>query len=129
MVADDWIEHRRGDGERVGWMVPRGEGFVVVDLLGRERSGPVDWLTAEETLEELGIGYLADPYMLTLENGGDLRVRIAEVSPAGVRVKRDDFGDIGAPQLYYSLELPAPATLRPLRADEVGRLSADSFGG
>ena len=30
----DWIEHRRGDGELLGWMRRSGEGFVVVDLLG-----------------------------------------------------------------------------------------------
>src|SRR5437868_4601981 len=69
MVANDWIEHRRGDGERVGRIIPRGDDFVVVDLLGRERGGPVDWLGAEEALDALGIGYLADIYVLTLENG------------------------------------------------------------
>ncbi|WP_342662990.1 hypothetical protein [Glaciibacter superstes] len=94
MVGNDWIEHRRGDGELVGWMIPRGEDFVVVDLLGRERSNAVDWLTAEETLEDLGIGYLADLYMLALEDGRDLRVRIAEVSPDIIRVKKDDFGAV-----------------------------------
>lgn len=128
MVGSDWIEHRRGDRELVGWMVPSGEDFVVVDLLGRERGGPVDWLTAEEALEELGIGYLADIYMLTLEDGRDLRVRIAEVSPAGITVKKDDFGAVGVPQLYFSLGFPAPATLRPLKPEEVGRLSPEDLG-
>jgi hypothetical protein len=128
MVNDDWIEHRRADGERVGWIVPRGDGFVVIDLLGRERTGLVDWLTAEETLESLGIGYLADLYVLTLENGLDLRVRIAEVSPTGITVKKDDFGAVGAPQLYYSLDLPAPSTLRPLAPEDAAVLSPDDFG-
>lgn len=128
MVGSDWIEHRRGDRELVGWMVPSGEDFVVVDLLGRERGGPVDWLTAEEALEELGIGYLADIYMLTLEDGRDLRVRIAEVSPAGITVKKDDFGAVGVPQLYFSLGFPAPATLRLLKPEEVGRLSPEDLG-
>ena len=125
MVGNDWIEHRRGDGELVGWMIPRGEDFVVVDLLGRERGAPVDWLTAEETLDELGIGYLADLYMLALEDGRDLRVRIAEVSPDIIRVKKDDFGAVGVPQLYYSLGFPAPATLRPLRPGEGAEISPD----
>jgi hypothetical protein len=127
MVGEDWIEHRRGDGERVGWMIPRGEGFVVVDLLGRERGEPVDWLTAEETLDELGIGYLADLYQLTLDDGRTLRVRIAEVSPGRVTVKKDDFGAVGVPQLYFSLDLPAPETLRPMGAAEAAVLSPDSF--
>jgi uncharacterized protein YcaQ len=128
MVGSDWIEHRRsGDGERLGWMVPRGDGFVVVDLLGRERSEPVDWLTAEETLDALGIGYLADLYQLTLDDGRDLRVRIAEVSAERVTVKKDDFGAVGVPQLYFSLDLPAPETLRPMGAAEAAVLSPDSF--
>jgi hypothetical protein len=66
---DSWIEHRRGDGELVGWMRPEGEGFVAVDLLGRDRSAAVEWLEAEELLDELGIGYLADAYLLRRGGG------------------------------------------------------------
>lgn len=128
MVGSDWIEHRRGDGERVGWIVPRGEDFIVVDLLGRERGGRVDWLTAEETLEALGIGYLADLYVLTLEDGSDLRVRIAEVSGSGITVKKDDFGAVGIPQVYFSLDFPAPSALRRLDPRDAALLSPDSFG-
>lgn len=143
-MRDDWIEHRRGlDGELLGWMRPDGEGFVVVDLLGRDRTAALDWLDAEAALDELGIGYLADIYELRLDDAGGadagatagaggaganpgtgagwddgpvdgwLRVRIAEVSPAGIRVKKDDGGAVGAPQIYYDLPFPAPATLRP----------------
>lgn len=126
MVGNEWIEHRRGDSELVGWIVPRGEDFVAVDLLGREQTGPVDWLTAEESLDVLGIGYLADLYILTLDDGRDLRVRIAEVGPRGIMVKKDDFGAVDAPQLYYSLDLPVPKSLRPLDAGDVELLSPDS---
>ncbi|MCW4458521.1 hypothetical protein [Microbacterium sp. MPKO10] len=94
-------------------MLQQGDDFVAVDLLGRHVTGPVDWLTAEESLDELGIGYLADPYRLTLENGDSIRVRLAEVSPTRITAKLDDFGAVGAPQLYYELEFPAPDTLRP----------------
>ncbi|MGO1770665.1 MAG: hypothetical protein ACTHZX_11990 [Microbacterium sp.] len=113
----DAIEHRRGmDGERLGWIQPRDEGFVVIDLLGRERTGVVDWFEAEETLDELGIGYLADPYEMRTEAGTWLRVRIAEVSDDRVRVKKDDWGDMTAPQVYFMLPFPAPEdALRPLR--------------
>jgi len=109
-------------------MVPRDERFVVVDLLGRERSGPVDWMTAEATLDELGIGYLADIYVLTLEDGRDLRVRIAEVSPTGIRVKKDDFGAVGVPQVYFSLDMPAPASLRALEPERAAVLSPYDLG-
>ena len=109
----DWIEHRRaGDRERLGWMQPEGDGFVVIDLLGRRRSEALDWLAAEETLEALGIGYLADMYELQLESGEWIRVRLAEVSPTEILAKLDDWGAVGAPQVYYPLAFPMPATLR-----------------
>ena len=109
----EWIEHRRGDRERLGWMRPEGEGFVVIDLLGRELTRSVDWFEAETTLDDLGIGYLADPFELLLENGDWLRVRIMEVSTEGIRVKRDDWGAIDIPLLAWDVAFPMPATLRP----------------
>ncbi|WP_105565799.1 hypothetical protein [Microbacterium halophytorum] len=106
----DPIEHRRNlDGETLGWMRPEGEGFVVVDLLGHERTGVVDWFEAERTLDELGLSYLAEPYELLHDDGTWLRVRIAEVHAGRVRVKEDDGGAVGAPQVYYELPVPVPA--------------------
>ena len=113
----DWIEHRRGDRELLGWMRPEGEGFVVIDLLGREISGALDWLDAEELLEELGIGYLADRYELQQPDGRWLLVRIVEVSPAGIRVKKDDWGDMTATAVHYEVEFPMPARLRVHEGD------------
>jgi hypothetical protein len=113
MPSSEWIEHRRGrDGERIGWIVPDGDGFVVVDLLGRRRSAAVDWLIAEETLDALGIGYLADAYELRQADGRWLRVRITEVSPSAIRVKKDDWGAIDSPQVEYTLPFPMPEELR-----------------
>ncbi|WP_291036668.1 hypothetical protein [Herbiconiux sp.] len=70
MDRSDWIEHRRGDRELVGWMRPEGP-------------------------------------------GGDLRVRITEVSTERIRVKKDDFGAIDVPMLEYVLPWPMPPELRP----------------
>ena len=114
-VPPDFIEHRRGDRELLGWIRPEGDGFVVVDLLGRELTGAIDWLTAEETLEALGIGYLADPFELRLDDGRWLRVRLTEVSPELIRVKRDDWGAIDVPLLEYTVPFPIPEQLRPWR--------------
>lgn len=111
-VPSDWIEHRRGDGERLGWMRPIGEQFAVIDLLGRPRTPAVDWLEAEETLDTLGIGYLADPYEAYLD-GQWRRVRILEVSPRSIRIKREDWGDMTAPLIEHVLPFPMPETLRP----------------
>ena len=111
-IPADWIEHRRADRELLGWMHQDGEGFVVVDLLGRARTDAVDWLAAEETLDSLGIGYLADPYELLLDDGRWLRVRITEVSTDRIRVKRDDWGAIDIPLLEYTVPFPMPPQLR-----------------
>jgi hypothetical protein len=95
-------------------MRPEGDGFVVIDLLGREVSGPIDWFHAEELLDELGIRYLAEPFLLDLDDGVSLRVRITEVSTQRIRVKKDDFGDITVPLREYELAWPLPDELRPL---------------
>jgi hypothetical protein len=113
-VPADWIPHRRGDGELLGWMRPDGERFVVIDLLGRVRTDPVDWLDAEETLEGIGIAYLADPYELALDDDRRLRVRITEVSTERIRLKKDDWGAIDAPLVEYEVAFPMPDELRPL---------------
>jgi hypothetical protein len=65
----EWIEHRRQDGEPIGWVRPEGEEFVPVDRLGRDLSPTTDWLDAERALDEAGIGYLAGPFELQLEDG------------------------------------------------------------
>ena len=115
MPTEDWIEHRRADGERVGWMVPEGDGFLIVDLLGRPVTDtPLDWLEAEETLDALGIGYLADIYELTTDAVAR-RVRIGEVSATRIVVLADDFGSasaVGARPETFELPFPAPGTLR-----------------
>ena len=116
MDRSDWIEHRRGDGELVGWMRPDGERFVPVDLLGRAAAPAVDWLEAEEALDALGIGYLAEPYTLKRADGVPIRVRVVEVSTDGIRVKLDDFGAVDGPRQYYELPWPMPAELRPWSA-------------
>lgn len=115
--AAGWIEHRRGDGELVGWMRPQGEGFVVVDLLGRDISGELDWLASEELLDDTGIGYLADAYELRLDDGSWMRVRITEVSGDTLRVKRDDFGDITVPLREWEVPFPPGEALRPFTGD------------
>ena len=111
IVPEDWITHLGGaNREPIGWIVPRGEGFVAIDLLGRERSGTVDWLEAEEALDELGIRYLAAPYELVTGSGAS-KVYIAEATPDFVRVKEDDFNDINSDQTFHTLPFPVPEEL------------------
>lgn len=119
MIPEDWIEHRRGDGERLGWIVPVGEGFGVVDALGRPRvEGPVDWFDAELALDELGLGYLAERYVLRGDDGSRRPVRIGELDDARIVVVADEFGAasaVGARPERIVLPFPAPDAL--IRAD------------
>lgn len=124
MLPADWIPHRRADTEVVGWIVPAGDGFRVYDLLGRERTPmdaageqmPIDWLAAEELLERLGIGYLADRWSLAFDDGADRPVRIAEAGVHGITVVADEYGAasaVGADPERFRLPFPAPEELRP----------------
>jgi hypothetical protein len=93
-------------------MRPEREDFVPVDRLGRDLSPATDWFSAERELDEVGIGYLADPFELQLDDGTWRRVRVVEVSPTLIRLKKEDFGAIGGPRVEYTLPFPAPRTLR-----------------
>lgn len=118
MPPESWIEHRRpGDRERLGWIRPEGDGFVALDALGREATGTVDWLEAEEALEERGLHWLADIWQLDLPDGSSERVRIVEVTPDRVVVKGDDFGAVDVVTTSYVLPFPAPDALRPFEGD------------
>ena len=131
MPRSDWTPHRRDDGELLGWIHPEGEDWVAVDVLGRPASVPTEWLDAEAALEEHGIAWLADPWMLEGEALSDgeadrpLRVRILEVtpdedgSPGRIVVKIDDFRDMTRPAAaQFVLAWPIPDRLRPPRADD-----------
>jgi len=114
MDTADWIEHRRGlDGERLGWMRESvsGDGFDVVDLLGRVVARNLDWFDAEALLDEMGIAYLAHPYEL-LVGARWVRVGIVEVSPARILVKTGVTGAIDEPYALHEVTFPMPAELR-----------------
>ncbi|WP_282946564.1 hypothetical protein [Cellulomonas endometrii] len=116
MLPADWSEHRRADDrELLGWIRPDGEEFVAVDRLGRDLTGPVDWLAAEEALEGRGLRWLADLWQLGLPDGSVQRVRFVEVGPDRVVVAPDVMGAPG--RGTHTLPFPAPATLRPFQGD------------
>jgi hypothetical protein len=89
MIPSDWMPHRRRDGETVGYVRPSGDGFQPMDLLGRPLAEASDWLAAEEALDDHSIAWLTDAFLLSLDDG-EVRVRVTEVTPGHVRVKRDD---------------------------------------
>ncbi|WMY78636.1 hypothetical protein [Citricoccus sp. I39-566] len=109
-----WIEHRREDGEPIGWIVPDGGRFRPVDILGRPVGGPVDWFEAEEALEERGLAFLAERHVLRLPDGSERPVRISQASPEGIVVVADEYGAasaVGAGAQTFRLTFPAPAEL------------------
>jgi len=123
----DWVERRRDDGERLGWIHPSDSPsasstdspgddlYTAVDVLGRVVVSNVDWLDAEAALDSHGISWLAEPWALELDNGRVQRVRISHLSPAGLTVVDDDWGAaaaVGSGMLERSLPWPAPAGLR-----------------
>lgn len=116
MIPATWIPHRRPDGETLGWIEPVGDDFVAHDLLGRPATdAPVDWIAAEEALEEIGIRYLADPYTLETADG-PRPVRVGEATIDGITLVADDFGSagvVGSEPEVIRVSFPAPDTLRP----------------
>lgn len=125
MPRTDWTPHRRDDGELLGWIHPAGDDWVAVDVLGRTVSSPIEWLEAEVALEDHGIAWLAEPWMLEGETDRPLRVRILEVTPdedgapGRIVVKVDDFGDVNRPPTRrFVLPWPVPSRLRPPRVGD-----------
>jgi hypothetical protein len=125
MTAAEGTPHRRDDGELLGWILPAGDDWVAIDVLGRPASAPTGWLDAEAALEAHGISWLADPWMLEGEGDHPLRVRIVEVTPVKqgapgrIVVKVDDFGDVTRPPTQrFVLPWPLPARLRPPRSGD-----------
>jgi hypothetical protein len=113
-MDDSWIAYRRdADGERLGWIAPAGDGFVPLSLLGRPLSEPVSWGQAERRLEDEGLGYLAEVWLLDGPEG-PRRVRFKEVSPDRLRLITDNYGAIDVPFDEIVLPVPAPAGLRRL---------------
>jgi len=116
-IPGDWLEFRRSDRELVGWLRPLDEGWVPVDLLGRDAApAPLDLDRAEALLDERGLSFLAERWLLD-HDGTTSQVRIAEVSPDRVVVLLDDFGLAsavipGREPVRWTLPWPAPETLR-----------------
>ncbi|MBK0422590.1 hypothetical protein JD292_10960 [Leucobacter sp. CSA2] len=114
-APDTWIPHHREDGELVGWIEPSGEGFVPFDLFGRARSAEaIDWVSAEDALEEIGIGFLAALHAYRAEDGSWVQVRITELSTDGITVKEDDLGAVGVTKPQYVVPFPVDDRLVPL---------------
>lgn len=118
MIPSEWFPHRREDGEVVGYLEPRGDVFLPHDLLGRPLGPAVEWLEGEQQLEQLGIGWLAEPHRLAIDGGR--RVRIVQLDAQQLTLVDDEFGRaqaVGAagdaPQWVFPLPLTVGLTPWP----------------
>jgi hypothetical protein len=113
MIPQHWRPYRRSsDEELVGYLVPQGDALLPVNLFGYPvgEAGGAD--EAEALLESAGLGALAEPWWLELEDGGSIRVRIREVSADRLVVMPDDFGVGGPVAGSIVLDVPEPGRLR-----------------
>lgn len=117
-LLDSAVPHRREDGELVGWIVPAGEDWTAIDVLGRVVVASVDWLDAEAALEARGLGFLAEPWMLERDDEPPLSVRFVEVTPDRIVVKAEDHGDMSRRTERFVLPWPLPSVLRRPRAGD-----------
>jgi hypothetical protein len=94
MIPSHWMPHyRQGDGELLGYLVPEGEQYLPVTVFGYGLAAAADEDDAGRVLENVGLGYLADTWLLTLEDRDDpINVQIVEASPERLRVKSVDYG-------------------------------------
>jgi hypothetical protein len=80
VIPADWQPHHRDDGELIGYLVAQDDGLVVpVNLVGHPIGDAMDRFAAEELLEDAGLSYLAEPWLLRRDDGTDQRVVIVEV--------------------------------------------------
>jgi hypothetical protein len=92
-LMSEWIEHRREhDDELLGFLVPDGEWFTPVTVFGYPIAEPTDRDDAEESLDRIGLSYLAERWNLKRERQAPIQVEIVEASPQRVVVKNVDFG-------------------------------------
>ncbi len=111
MIPSSWEPyHRDDDGELVGYLSAEPAGLVPRTLLGTPLDEPLERFDAEQVLEEVGLSYLADPWVLTLDDGSQRRVVLVEVDAERAVVAGAAFAQVvGAPRdAGDQVELPLP---------------------
>lgn len=126
MADDTTFPHTRGsDQEQVGYLrLSENDQFVPIDLMWNELGGPQELTDAEALLEELGLSYLAEDWLLDVEGHPEpVKVRIREITPGQITVANADYGypaDIGT--LFRAVEpdhraAPGLSAAAPRRRD------------
>ena len=92
MIPADWEPHHRDDGELIGYLVAADGALVVpVNLVGHPIGEAMERFAAEDMLEDAGLSYLAEPWLLRHDDGSEQRVVIVEVDADHVVVTDAQF--------------------------------------
>ena len=115
VIPADWQPHHRDDGELIGYVVAEENGLVVpVNLVGHPIGDAMDRFAAEELLEDAGLSYLAEPWLLRHDDGTEQRVVIVEVDADHVVVADAQFAlVVGLPKdMAETVTLTVPTERR-----------------
>jgi hypothetical protein len=119
MIPSTWREHRReDDDELLGYIAPTEEDFQARTLFGYPVGAVSSQGKAEQTLESIGLSYLAERWLLSIDGRDEpVRVQIVEVTPVKVTVKSVDYGYEDDYGTAFTLDVPIlPDRLRPERS-------------
>ncbi|BDZ44205.1 hypothetical protein [Naasia aerilata] len=118
MIPESWEPYEReDDGEVLGYLEPvDGDLVRPVTVFGHPLADPGDRHDAARRFEALGLSYLAEPWVLRLEDRPDpVRVRILEARPDRLTLQVFFTEGIYSGERFV-LEPPlAPAALTPER--------------
>lgn len=114
MVPADWVPCRRpADGELVGYLVPVGDDYRPVNLVGYPLAEPSAEVPARAVLETRGLASLDDAWLWSAPDR-EVEVRLLEVSVDRVVVVETPYGMPGPDNPRHELTVPV-SNLRPGR--------------
>jgi hypothetical protein len=117
VIPQTWRQYRRAeDNELLGYLRPVDDApgrYIPVTVFGYALGDPTDEYDAEQILEAVGLSYLADRWLLTLDGRTEpISVQIVEASPQRLLVKNVDFGYEGDIGKTFVLDVPADGRLQ-----------------
>lgn len=116
-IPQNWTPYRRDeDDELLGYLKPHddsSESVVPVTIFGYELAGPAEPDDAERVLDSLGLSYLAERWLLSLEDRDEpINVQLIEASPQQLVVKSVDFGYEENYGALFTLDVPVDDRIR-----------------
>lgn len=114
MVPPEWLPtYRLEDSELVGYLAPAADGQVVpMTLLGTPLGEPMTVFAAEQVLEEVGLSYLAERWLLRHDEGElagtEQQVVVVEATPELAVLANADFAQVVGAPIGAPLRVPLP---------------------